>query len=82
MDDTLSLTLLPPSPTEKVARLKQAKAEAEAEIAQYKADREAQFSVFSKEVLTVPCCTPVSLSGPLCKPFSQPSQYDCPAANG
>ena len=34
---------------EKVARLKQAKAEAEAEIAAYKASREAQFQVFSKE---------------------------------
>ena len=34
---------------EKVARLKQAKAEAESEIAAYKADREAQFAIFSKE---------------------------------
>ena len=35
---------------EKVARLKQAKAEAEAEIAAYKQSREAQFQIFSKEV--------------------------------
>ena len=34
---------------EKVARLKQAKAEAEAEIAAYKQSREAQFQIFSKE---------------------------------
>jgi V-type H+-transporting ATPase subunit G len=34
---------------EKVARLKQAKSEAEAEIAEYKQKREAQFQIFSKE---------------------------------
>ena len=38
-------------PAEKVARLKQAKAEATAEIEAYKASREAQFQIFSKERL-------------------------------
>ena len=44
------LTLITPLFTEKIARLKQAKAEAEAEIAFYKQQREAQFQIFSKEV--------------------------------
>ena len=36
---------------DKVARLKQAKAEAEAEVEAYKTTREAQFQIFSKERL-------------------------------
>uniref|UniRef100_A0A3B4WNZ6 V-type proton ATPase subunit G n=1 Tax=Seriola lalandi dorsalis TaxID=1841481 RepID=A0A3B4WNZ6_SERLL len=36
---------------DKVARLKQAKAEADEEIAAYKAQRQAQFEVFSKDKL-------------------------------
>ena len=36
--------------SEKVAKLKMAKEEAEAEIAAYKQQREAQFQIFSKEV--------------------------------
>ena len=41
----------PLRPTEKVLRLKQAKAEATQEIEAYKASREAQFQIFSKERL-------------------------------